>query len=144
MTAKQVRFVTNDEPFDNQNVAELAAFDATGKPVTITGGSAPTVDTLHGATDTGRAVMKATNAAAARSAIGAGTPYALPAAGAAIGGVKKATAVADLASAADTAAIIATVNAVLAAFRASGAMAAPTSADQPSEVQSAAIVTPQQ
>ncbi|ERI83007.1 hypothetical protein BIFBIF_01213, partial [Bifidobacterium bifidum ATCC 29521 = JCM 1255 = DSM 20456] len=52
--------------------------------------------------------------------------------------------VADLASAADTAAIIATVNAVLAAFRASGAMAAPTSADQPSEVQSAAIVTPQQ
>ena len=114
MTAKQVRFVTNDEPFDNQNVAELAAFDAAGKPVTITGGSAPTVDTLHGATDTGRAVMKATNA------------------------------VADLASAADTAAIIATVNAVLAAFRASGAMAAPTSADQPSEVQSAAIVTPQQ
>ena len=106
MTAKQVRFVTNDEPFDNQNVAELAAFDAAGKPVTITGGSAPTVDTLHGATDTGRAVMKATNAAAARSAIG--------------------------------------VNAVLAAFRASGAMAAPTSADQPSEVQSAAIVTPQQ
>lgn len=147
MTAKQVRFVTNDEPFDNQNVAELAAFDAAGKPVTITGGSAPTVDTLHGATDTGRAVMKATNAAAARSAIGAGTPYALPAAGTAIGGVKKATAVADLASAADTAAIIAiiaTVNAVLAAFRASGAMAAPTSADQPSEVQSAAIVTPQQ
>ena len=54
MTAKQVRFVTNDEPFDNQNVAELAAFDAAGKPVTITGGSAPTVDTLHGATDTGR------------------------------------------------------------------------------------------
>ena len=88
MTAKQVRFVTNDEPFDNQNVAELAAFDAAGKPVTITGGSAPTVDTLHGATDTGRAVMKATNAAAARSAIGAGTPYALPAAGTAIGGVK--------------------------------------------------------
>lgn len=121
MTAKQVRFVTNDEPFDNQNVAELAAFDAAGKPVTITGGSAPTVDTLHGATDTGRAVMKATNAAAARSAIGAGTPYALPAA-----------------------AIIATVNAVLAAFRASGAMAAPTSADQPSEVQSAASLTPQQ
>ena len=30
MTAKQVRFVTNDEPFDNQNVAELAAFDAAG------------------------------------------------------------------------------------------------------------------
>lgn len=144
MTAKQVRFVTNDEPFDNQNVAELAAFDAAGKPVTITGGSAPTVDTLHGATDTGRAVMKATNAAAARSAIGAGTPYALPAAGTAIGGVKKATAVADLASVADTAAIIATVNAVLAAFRASGAMAAPTSADQPSEVQSAASLTPQQ
>lgn len=112
--------------------------------MTITGGSAPTVDTLHGATDTGRAVMKATNAAAARSAIGAGTPYALPAAGTAIGGVKKATAVADLASAADTAAIIATVNAVLAAFRASGAMAAPTSADQPSEVQSAASLTPQQ
>ena len=37
MTAKQVRFVTNDEPFDNQNVAELAAFDAAGKPESITG-----------------------------------------------------------------------------------------------------------
>ena len=54
MTAKQVRFVTNDEPFGNQNVAELAAFDAAGKPVTITGGSAPTVDTLHARPTAGR------------------------------------------------------------------------------------------
>lgn len=35
--------------------------------------SAPTVDTLSGATATGKAVLKATDASAARSAIGAGT-----------------------------------------------------------------------
>lgn len=37
------------------------------------GGVAPTVDTLSGATATGKAVMKAVDAAAARTAIGAGT-----------------------------------------------------------------------
>lgn len=38
-----------------------------------TGSTPPTVDTLTGATATGKAVMKATDAAAARTAIGAGT-----------------------------------------------------------------------
>lgn len=37
------------------------------------GGEAVTVDTLTGATATGKSVMKATDAAAARTAIGAGT-----------------------------------------------------------------------
>lgn len=37
------------------------------------GGEAATVDTLQGATETGRALMKAASAGAARSAIGAGT-----------------------------------------------------------------------
>ena len=37
------------------------------------GGEAATVDTLQGATETGRAIMKAESAEAARSAIGAGT-----------------------------------------------------------------------
>ena len=73
------------------------------------GGSEATVDTLSGATATGRALMKATDASAARSAIGAGTSnfsgsyndltekptipsaYTLPAASAsALGGVKQA------------------------------------------------------
>lgn len=37
------------------------------------GGGSATVDTLQGATETGRSLMKAANADAARSAIGAGT-----------------------------------------------------------------------
>lgn len=37
------------------------------------GGEAATVDTLGGATETGKSLMKASDAAAARSAIGAGT-----------------------------------------------------------------------
>ena len=80
--------------------------------------AAPTDDTLSGATDTGKKVMKAADAAAARTAIGAGTSsfsgsyndlankptipgaYTLPAATtAALGGVKKAAAVASVASA---------------------------------------------
>jgi hypothetical protein len=36
-------------------------------------GTTPTVDNISGATDTGKAVLKAENAAAARTAIGAGT-----------------------------------------------------------------------
>ena len=47
------------------------------------------VDTLNGATETGKSLLKAANAQAARNVIGAGTPYTLPAAGDAIGGVKK-------------------------------------------------------
>ena len=73
----------------------------------------PTADTLTGATDTGRALLKAKDAAGARTAIGAGTSsfsgsyadltnkpaipaaYTLPAASAALGGVRQAAYVAD-------------------------------------------------
>lgn len=59
------------------------------------GGTAVTVDTLSGATETGKAVMKAANAAAARTAIGAGMQYTLPAATTStLGGVKEAATVA--------------------------------------------------
>lgn len=59
------------------------------------GSTAVTVDTLSGATETGKAVMKAANAAAARTAIGAGTQYTLPAATTStLGGVKEAATVA--------------------------------------------------
>lgn len=97
--------------------------------------AAPTADTLGGATDTGRAVLKATDAAAARKAIGAGTSnfsgaYAdltgsptIPAAPtwANISGKPAAAAaIADLAAAATTADIVATANKILAALRAFG------------------------
>lgn len=60
----------------------------------------PTAANLSGATATGKALMQAADAAAARTAIGAGTPYTLPAAAAAaIGGVKKGATVAAVATA---------------------------------------------
>ena len=96
--------------------------------------AAPTADTIEGATETGRSLMKAESAEAARTAIGAGTSsfggsyndltdkptipeaYVLPAATAeALGGVKKAAAVAD---ATDDA--VGTLNALLASLRAAG------------------------
>lgn len=96
--------------------------------------AAPTADTIEGATDIGRSLMKAESAEAARTAIGAGTSsfsgsyndltdkptipeaYELPTATAeALGGVKKAAAVAD---ATDDA--VGTLNALLASLRAAG------------------------
>ena len=71
----------------------------------IGGGGSVTVDTIGGATDTGKALMKAADAAAARNAIGAGTPYTLTAATtSAIGGVKQGASVTAV-SAADAASI---------------------------------------
>lgn len=80
----------------------------------IADGVIPTVDTLSGATDTGKSLMKAASAGAARAAIGAGTSdfsgsyndlsdkpsipsaYTLPAASASeLGGVKQVDYVAD-------------------------------------------------
>ena len=49
----------------------IVLVDEEGEP--YGGGEAATVDTLGGATETGKSLMKASNAAAARSAIGAGT-----------------------------------------------------------------------
>lgn len=99
-----------------------------------------TVDTLGGATDTGKAVMKAESKEAARTAIGAGEPYTLPAAGDSLGGVKKAAAVSAVSAADATAAgdaygktaaqsLVtlanankAAINAVLASLKAAGIM----------------------
>ncbi|NEG71018.1 hypothetical protein GFD24_02000 [Bifidobacterium ramosum] len=149
----QVQFVHQDKPEPGQLIEQVAAFDADGNPVDIGGApaagsvtnamlaggitadklakgvipavpTAPTADTLTGVTVTGRAVMKATDAAAARTAIGAGTPYTLPAAGTALGGVKKGAAVANLAADATAPAIVTTVNALLAQLRTSGVIAA--------------------
>lgn len=105
----------------------------------FTGGSAaPTADTLAGATDTGKSVLKATDAAAARKAIGAGTSsfsgaYAdlsgkptiptAPTWANISGRPTAAQAIPDLASDADTATIVATVNKMLAAQRAYGIIA---------------------
>lgn len=105
--------------------------------------TAPTADTLAGATDTGKRVLKATDAAAARKAIGAGTSsfsgsyddltnkptipaaYTLPAAtAAALGGVKQGAAVPDLATDANTVTANAKINALLAQLRAAGVIAA--------------------
>lgn len=67
--------------------ADGSGFDLVALPAVP---AAPTADTLTGATATGRALLKATDAATARTAIGAGIPYTLPAATtAALGGVKK-------------------------------------------------------
>lgn len=104
--------------------------------------TAPTADTLAGATDTGKRVLKATDAAAARKAIGAGTSsfsgsygdltnkptipaaYTLPAAtAAALGGVKQGAAVPDLATDANTTTANAKINALLAQLRAAGVIA---------------------
>lgn len=77
--------------------------DKLAKGVIPTVPAAPTADTLSGATATGRAVLKAADASAARTAIGAGVPYTLPAASTTVlGGVKQAAFVADPAGDAPT------------------------------------------
>lgn len=94
----------------------VALVDESGAP--YGGSGAATVDTLGGATETGKGLMKAESAEAARAAIGAGTSsfsgsyndlsdkpsiptaYKLPAAtSSALGGVKQAAATASVASA---------------------------------------------
>ena len=65
MATKNIKVV--DEPGDGPFMEAYIDGDAGG------GGEAATVDTLQGATETGRSLMKAASAAAARSAIGAGT-----------------------------------------------------------------------
>lgn len=79
---------------ENQ-IAELIQELADNWPAS-SGGDAVSVDTLSGATDVGKSLMKAASAEAARTAIGAGTPYTLPAAGDNIGGVKKAATVSSV------------------------------------------------
>lgn len=109
---------------------------ATGTPSTVTAAN------ITDASATGRSVLTAKDAAAARTAIGAGTSsfsgsyndltnkptipaaYTLPAATAsAIGGVKQAAGVNDLAAGADATAIVTAVNQLFANLRAAGTLA---------------------
>ncbi|MEL5392867.1 head fiber protein [Serratia nevei] len=79
-----------------------------------------TVDQITDASSVGKSVLKAADAAAARTAIGAGAPYTLPAATtAAIGGVNQGAAVANAAAAPTQAEF----NALLASLRAAGIIA---------------------
>lgn len=88
------------------------------------GSTVPTVDSLEGASDIGKTLMKAADAEAARTAIGAGTPYTLPAATDKVsGGVKKAAAVSFTADGATAETCAAAIAAVIANLKASGAMA---------------------
>ena len=87
-------------------------------------GEVVSVDTLGGATEVGKAVMKAADAGAARTAIGVGTPYTLPAATASkIGGVKQTAAFAFSADGATTETCATAIQALIDAFKASGVMA---------------------
>ena len=58
-----------DEPAEGQETVNLHIDNMPDSG----GGEAATVDTLQGATETGKSLMKATDAEAARTAIGAGT-----------------------------------------------------------------------
>ncbi|HHL0960471.1 TPA: head fiber protein [Serratia marcescens] len=80
----------------------------------------PATADISDASDVGKQLLKAADAAAARTAIGAGEPYTLPAATAsAVGGVKMAAAMADLTAAPTQA----DFNGLLAALRAAGQIA---------------------
>ncbi|MGX1958438.1 head fiber protein [Serratia proteamaculans] len=99
---------------------------ASGVPVTvadmsdIAGGGDITSSQITDATTVGKAVLTATDAAAARTAIGAGAPYTLPAATTSVnGGVKKMPAQAD-STATDAAGAVTDFNALLAKLRTAG------------------------
>lgn len=88
----------------------------------IAGGGNITSSQITDATTVGKSVLTAADAAAARTAIGAGAPYTLPAATtAANGGVKKMVAQAD-STATDVAGLLADFNAFLAKARTAGMM----------------------
>lgn len=101
---------------------------ASGVPVTvadmsdIAGGGNITASQITDATTVGKAVLTAADAAAARTAIGAGAPYTLPAATTSVnGGVKKMAAQTD-STATDVAGLLADFNALLAKARTAGLM----------------------
>lgn len=85
----------NENDIKEETIAGVINYMAENWDSISEGGSQAviTVDTLNGATDVGKSVMKAVSQEAARTAIGAGVQYTLPEAGSAIGGVKKAGAV---------------------------------------------------
>ena len=101
---------------------------ASGVPVTvatlsdISGGGDITSSQITDATTVGKSVLTAADAAAARTVIGAGTPYTLPAATTTVnGGVKKMATQAD-STATDVAGLLADFNALLAKARTAGLM----------------------
>ncbi|MCH9274996.1 head fiber protein [Bifidobacterium amazonense] len=97
----ETQFLDDDgNPIDltgGSDVPATVAWDAvTGKPATYPA----SVSSISGAGATGLNVLKAGTADAARTAIGAGTPYTLPAAtAAALGGIKKASGVTAISTA---------------------------------------------
>ncbi|QIC89616.1 hypothetical protein F0336_14135 [Serratia liquefaciens] len=98
---------------------------ASGVPVTVAdmsdvAGGDITSSQITDATTVGKSVLTAADAAAARTAIGAGTPYTLPAATTSVnGGVKKMPAQAD-STATDAAGVVTDLNALLAKLRTAG------------------------
>ena len=81
-------------------------------------------DTLSGATDIGKQLMKASDAAAAREAIGAGTSYTLPAAtSSAAGGVKQAAAVSFTSDSATAESCATAISQLIANLKSAGIMA---------------------
>lgn len=129
----------------SQYPTPVTIVDADGNPVELGGGEETPVtsDSITDATSVGKNLLRAKDAATARTAIGAGTSsfsgayddltgkpaipaaYTLPAASTtALGGVKKGAAVHDLATDADGAATVAKVNALLAQLRAAGVLTA--------------------
>lgn len=130
-------------PPDSHSTMEIQFVDENDRPIDIGGAATDiTADAITDATAVGKNLLKAKDAATARTSIGAGTSsfsgayndltgkptipaaYTLPAASTTtLGGVKKGAAVPDLAADADATATVAKVNALLAQLRAAGVIA---------------------
>lgn len=117
--------LTGEEETDiPDTLEEICAFIADHYVSGGTGGAAPSVDTLSGATDIGKRLMKASDAAAAREAIGAGTPYTLPAAtSSAAGGVKQAASVSFTSDSATAESCATAISQLIANLKSAGIMA---------------------
>lgn len=107
---------------DADRIAEVISYIADHWSEFNGGGGSVSVDTLSGATDTGKALMKAESQEAARTAIGAGTPYTLPAAGSDIGGVKKCATVEFTTDSATTETCATAIDALITNMKAAGMM----------------------
>ena len=144
--------MSNMEQAMQQLAAEMTGQDISAVPDTLEGicafiaqnysgggtSATPSVDNLSGTGTTGKALMKATDADAARKVIGAGTSnfsgsyndlkdkpaqYTLPAAGNGIGGVKRAAAVSFTAEGATAETCAAAIASIIANLKAAGSMA---------------------
>ncbi|WP_340397802.1 head fiber protein [Paenibacillus sp. FSL E2-0202] len=98
----------------------IVFLDAEGQPIDLGGSAAVAWSAITGKPTV---IAAGADAAAARTAIGAGTPYTLPAATASVsGGVKQAAAQAN-STATDVAGLVADFNALLAKLKTAGIMA---------------------